>query len=606
MHKKVQYLLWALVAQVSLTATAVAGEWSFDDVERVVAMADIHGAYEPMVAGLQQAGVIDDRLSWSAANAHLVIVGDILDRGPRSRDAMDLLMRLENEAAAAGGKVHVLIGNHEAMNLIGDLRYVSVAEYAAFADDESVEERGRWFEAYTEKRSNGDESPEALRTVFRQKYPAGYFAHRRAFSTSGKYGEWLASKPVVVVINGTAFVHGGLSPMIAETGLDGMNGRLRGEMFEYVRQLEVLFGAGALLPTDNFFDHPELLSAFLPQLDTEQHVLDAMKAVKTLNESNLHSMQGPLWYRGNIICSELIEEDKLVATLEAIGATRVVVGHTPTPGRSVLERVDGRIIQIDTGMLSNYYGGKASVLIMEGDKVAVVTEQDGTPTVPLPHPREVGVRPGGTLSAEAIERLLSSGDVVSEVKDEQGRKIVTISDGKRTIEAFFARRSGRDFYPEAAAYRLDRLLELDMVPVAVRREVGGVDGTLQFRPKNWIDETERSSDGRGGGAWCPLGEQWNAMFVFDVLLRNPGRNGSNLLYNLDMWQVMLIDHSQAFVAKKGLPPNLKSVPFVVSQTWKDALAALTDDVLQEQLGDVLDKKRMRSLSVRRDELIERP
>ena len=605
MHKQVHFLVWVLVAQLSLTA-AEAGEWSFSDVDRIVAMADIHGAYEPLVAGLRQAGVLDDQLSWSAARTHLVIVGDILDRGPRSRDAMDLLMRLESEAAAAGGKVHVLIGNHEAMNLIGDMRYVSAAEYAAFADDESTEERERWFEVYTKKRSNGDESPEALRTIFSQKYPAGYFAHRRAFSTSGKYGEWLLSKPVLVVINGTAFVHGGLSPMIAEIGLDGTNGRLRDEMSEYVRQLEVLFDAGVLLPTDNFHDHPELLNAHLPALDTGQDVLDAMKVVKTLNTSNLHSLQGPLWYRGNVVCSELIEEDKLVATLEAIGATRVVIGHTPTPGRSVLERIDGRIIEIDTGMLNNYYGGKASVLVVEGDRVAVITEQDATPTAPLQHPREVGVRPGGSLSAQAIERLLANGEVVSESEDEQGRKLVTISDGKRTIEAYFAKRGGRDFYPEAAAYRLDLLLELDMVPVAVRREVDGVDGTLQFRPKNWIDEMERSRDGRGGGAWCSLDEQWNAMFVFDVLMRNPGRNGSNLLYNLDMWQLMLIDHGRAFIAKKGMPSRLESVPFVVGQAWKDALAALTDDVLQEQLGDVLDKKRLRALAERRDELIARP
>jgi len=519
---------------------------------------------------------------------------------------MDLLMRIEDEAATAGGKVHVLIGNHEAMNLVGDLRYVSAAEYAAFADDEAPEERQRWFEAFTEKRSNGDESDEALRTIFKQKYPAGYFAHRRAFSTGGTYGEWLLSKPVVVVINGTAFVHGGLSPMVAETGLDGTNERLRGEMVEYVRQLEVLYGASVLLPTDNFHDHKELLNAYMPSLDTGTNVLDAMKAVKSLYDSNLYSLKGPLWYRGNVVCSELIEEDKLAETLEAIGAKRVVIGHTPTPGRSVLERIGGQIIQIDTGMLKNYYGGKASVLTIENDTVSVTTEKVNTPVPPLPHPREVGARPGGAISAQTIERLLSSGEVVATNEDEQGREIVTISDGKRTIEAFFAQRRSRGFYPEAAAYRLDLLLGLDMVPVAVRREVNGDDGTLQFRPKNWIDETERSRDGRGGGAWCPLDEQWNAMFVFDTLLRNPGRNGSNLLYNLDMWQLMLIDHSRAFVAKKGMPSRLESVPFVVGQAWKDALASLTDDVLQEQLGDVLDKKRLRSLVVRRDELIERP
>jgi hypothetical protein len=96
------------------------------------------------------------------------------------------------------------------------------------------------------------------------------------------------------------------------------------------------------------------------------------------------------------------------------------------------------------------------------------------------------------------------------------------------------------------------------------------------------------------------------MFVFDVLTYNAGRNGANVIYNLDMWQLMLIDHGKAFVARKGMPSRLETVPFVVGQGWKSALSSLTDDVLQEQLGDVLDKKRLRLLAVRRDELLEHP
>lgn len=598
--------MFAMIVHIAFAVTATANQWQFDGVERVVAIADIHGAYEPMVAGLRQAGVLDDALAWSGANAHLVVVGDILDRGPESRNAMDLLMRLEGEAAAAGGKVHVLIGNHEAMNLVGDMRYVSTAEYAAFADEELAEERERWFAAYSENRASGDQSIEALRTVFNQKFPAGYFAHRRAFSSNGKYGKWLLSKPVIVVINGTAFVHGGLSPMIAEIGLEGVNGRLRGEMLEYVRQLEVLYEAGALFPMDNFNDHLALLNAFMPPLDTQTDVLEAIKAVKKLNLSKLHALEGPLWYRGNVICSELVESDKLAATLQAIEAKRVVIGHTPTPGRSVLERLDGRVIEIDTGMLNNYYGGKASVLIIDDEQVAVVTEKDSQPLAPVTHPREVGVRPAGTLSAADIERLLATGEVVASREDELGRKIVTVSEGGRTIDAFFAKRARRGLYPEVAAYRLDLLLNLEMVPVAVKREIDGAQGSLQFRPKDWIDELERSREGRGGSAWCPLDEQWNAVFVFDTLTYNRGRSGRNVLYNLSMWQVMLIEHGQAFVAKHGRPKRLETVPFVVGQGWKDALSSLTDDVLFEQLGDVLDKRRLRALSARRDELLENP
>ena len=145
-----------------------------------------------MVETLQSAAIIDDSLSWLGGSAHLVIVGDIMDRGPDSREALELLIRLEIEAASAGGKVHALIGNHEAMNLIGDLRYVSPAEYAAFADDEMAEERERWFAANESLRSHENEDVDVRRAVFDRRFPVGYFAHRRAFSPDGKYGDWLA------------------------------------------------------------------------------------------------------------------------------------------------------------------------------------------------------------------------------------------------------------------------------------------------------------------------------------------------------------------------------------------------------------------------------
>jgi len=599
-------LKWAVVfvATAMVALPARADQWQFDDVSRIVAIADIHGAYGPMVEALRSADVIDEDLAWSGKDGHLVIVGDILDRGPESRKAMDLLMRLEIEAAAAAGKVHVLIGNHEAMNLIGDLRYVASAEYAAFADEELVEERERWFAEYAQTRASADLSPAALRPVFDQKYPVGFFAHRRAFGSQGKYGKWLLSKPAVVVVNQTAFVHGGLSPMIEQIGLEGVNGGLLGEMAEYVRHLESLHAMRVLLPTDGFHDHPAILSGFNPPLDANPELLKSIDAIGALNDSDLHSLQGPLWYRGNVVCSELIEVDKLVGSLQAIDANRVVIGHTPTPGRRVLERLDGKIIEIDTGMLNNYYGGSANALIIDREGVSVINQNDEEVRVPAPHPRQVGARPGGSLTFEEIETLLASGVVVLRSSDESDRDIVTVSDGTNTIESVFAERAARNFYPNVAAYRLDKLLNLEMVPVTVRREIDGVDGSLRFNPKNWIDEFKRQEESSGGSAWCPLPEQWNAMFVFDALTYNENRNGKNILYSLDFWQLMLVEHGDAFSGRKGVPARLKAVPYEVGQGWKDTLSSFTEDELQQGLGDVLGKKRVSALFARGRALAE--
>ena len=604
MHEQVRNMMLTLVAILVCATPATADQWRFENIERVVAITDIHGAFDPMVAVLQQAEVIDNALAWSGTETHLVVVGDIVDRGPESRKAMDLLMRLEGEAAAAGGKVHVLIGNHEVMNLVGDLRYVSKAEYAVFSEDELAAERERGFVAFAEKRIAGEDNPASVRAIFNQKHPEGFFAHRRAFSSDGKYGKWLLSKPIVIVVNETAFVHGGLSPMISGIGLEGVNGKLRGEMVEYVRQLDVVFEAGALLPSDGFHDHPELLGRYMPPLDTPADVLKAIAVVKELNASNLHSLEGPLWYRGNVVCSELVESDKLAGVLQAIDATRVVIGHTPTPGRRVLERLDGLIIEIDTGMLNNYYGGSANALIIDPNRVSVVNQHSDEVVEPVPHPRNVGSRPDGSLANDEIEDLLASGNVVSRGKDANGRDVVTVSDGARTIQSIFAKRSARGFYPEVAAYRLDKLLELEMVPAAARRELDGVHGSLQFKPVNSINETQRRQEGSGGSAWCPLDEQWNAMFVFDVLTYNDNRNGTNILYDLDFWQLMLVDHGKAFSTRTGVQKRLQGVPYEVGQGWKDALTSISHEELQQQLGDVLDQKRLRALIERGDELAE--
>ena len=595
MHKLLVNTLLLLVALLPVQDSRA--EWQFDGVSRIVALADVHGAYDAMVDALGAAAVVDDNLAWSAGDTHLVIVGDLLDRGPDSRAAMDLLMRLEVEAEASGGKVHVLIGNHEAMNLVGDLRYVSAAEYEAFAGEELVADRERWFNVFAEKRSSTGQTPEGLATVFRQKYPLGFFAHRRAFASDGKYGDWLLDKPAVVVINRTAFVHGGLSPMIAEIGLQGVNGQLVGEMSEYVRLLDVVYRVGALLPTDNFHDHPALLSKFMPPLEISADVLKSIDTVKKLNDSDLHSLDGPLWYRGNVVCSELIEYDKLTTTLEAIGADRVVVGHTPTPGRTVLSRLDGKLIEIDTGMLNNYYGGSANALVIDESGLSVVNQDGVTVVEPKPHPRSVGMRPQGRLSYAQLETLLTNGDVVARRTDELGRDIVSVSDGVATVEAVFEKRRSRGVYPEVAAYRLDRLINLEMVPVAVVRELDGKDGSLQFLPKNWIDEAQRQQEGSGASAWCALPEQWNAMLVWDLLTYNEGRAANNLLYNMDFWQVMLVGHSQAFTTRKA-------AQYEVGQGWRNALSGLSEEVLTEALGDVLDDKRIRALADRAADLAE--
>jgi len=597
-----KYIRRLILLAVLLPLAAAAGRWQFDDVARVVAISDVHGAYSAMLATLSNAGILDAELRWSGGKSHLVIVGDILDRGAGSREAMDLLMRLEGEAAAAGGQVHVLIGNHEAMNLVGDLRYTSKEEFAAFASEETQDEREHWLAAYAARQTGGEVTDE-LRAKFDDRFPAGFFAHRRAFAADGTYGAWLLSKPIIIVINGTAFVHGGLSPMIADIGLEGVNETLHGELARYVRDLQPLYAAGILLPTDNFYSHPKILHSFMPAPNTDAVLLGAVAEVQTLAESDVHAPNGPLWYRGNVACTRVVEEDRLESALKAIAAERVVIGHTPTIERRVLQRFGGEVIEIDTGMLNERYGGSGNALIIEGERLSVINQASTEAVVPQPQPRQVGNRPGGFLSVEATESLLAGGEISNQREDATGRSIVTVSDGTRSLDAVFTKRSGRDNYPDLAAYRLDRLLELNMVPVTVMRKIGRDEGSLQFLPPKLMDEQQRAEAGRGADAMCPLPVQWSAMYVFDTLIFNEGRTPDRMGYGTDDWQLVLLGHDRAFGTSKGRPRHLKDVDLGIGAGWRVALGKLTDEVIERDFADVLDKRRRDALATRRDALL---
>ena len=578
---------------------AAAQSWRVENADRVVAIADVHGAYEAMVATLKNVGILDDELAWSGGTAHLVIVGDILDRGPRSRDAMDLLMRIEDEAQAAGGYVHVLIGNHETMNMVGDMRYVSKGEYAAFADEETEEQRKRWFKAYL-RRQPMPRDDNVLEEKFDAAFPAGYFALREAFSADGQYGKWLLSKPVIAVINGTAFVHGGLSPLVTEYGLDGVNTQLQAELVEYVEALGVLIEAEVILPTDRIYDYVDIVTKYMPRLDDQPELLAALDSIQRLDRASLVSTDGPLWYRANVGCGGVIEKHRLDQSLAAIGATRVVIGHTPTPTRRVLQRFDGRVVEIDTGMLSTYYKGTGNALVLFGDQVAVHNQTGAAPYEPIPHPRSVGARPHN-MGPEELASLLQNGEVVAKQTEEVTRRtVVQVNDGDHVVSAIFTRRKGRGFFPDAAAYQLDRLLELDMVPVTVVREVDGREGTLQFYPAKRTNEAVRRENGRGSGAMCPLPDQWEALYVFDALIYNEGRTEQRMLYDTRTWGLILVEHERAFKASNGRPAHLDNASIPVSDGWRAALESLTDEVLTARLGDVLDKTRLRSRGDRRE------
>jgi hypothetical protein len=154
---------------------------SFGGVTRIMAISDIHGEFDALADFLKAAGVVDDALHWSWGDGHLVVDGDTFDRGDQVTECLWLFYRLEQEARSVGGRVHVLLGNHETMVLRRDLRYVN-SKYL-----DGIVRRSRIY-------------------------------YDELYGPDMELGRWLRTRNTVVKVNDVLFVHGGMPPELVAEG----------------------------------------------------------------------------------------------------------------------------------------------------------------------------------------------------------------------------------------------------------------------------------------------------------------------------------------------------------------------------------------------------
>ena len=342
-------VVWACSTGVSRAQSAVApaparpaaasASCDVTTTERIVAVGDVHGAFDKFVTILREAGLIDSRRRWTGGRAILVQTGDTTDRGPDSRKVIDLLRKLTDEAAKAGGRVHALLGNHEAMRVLGVHRDVGPGEFAAFRTPESVDLRNRYFELLVEdnakraKAAGTEFDVAAFRKEFFDATPLGAVEMQLAFGPKGEYGRWLRERDAMVKINGIVFMHGGPSMTVATMGCAAVNAQVRTE-------LATLTLAGPL------------------------------------DKSLIMGPDGPLWYRGLVDGTPGVGEPEVDAILKALDARALVLGHTVPDGFRIKPTFGGRVVQIDTGMLDGEFfpGGVPSALEIQGGKWTVIYE----------------------------------------------------------------------------------------------------------------------------------------------------------------------------------------------------------------------------------------
>ncbi len=156
----------------------------YPNIERIFAVSDIEGNFNALVSLLQENGIIDKNFNWAFSDGHLVVNGDLVDRGEFVTPILWLIYKLEQEAQAQNGMVHVILGNHENMDIKGRTDYAQNKYIAA-----------------AQRICHNEDPSESLKFLF---------------SKDSELGAWLRTKNSIEKIGNIIFVHAGLSPELIE------------------------------------------------------------------------------------------------------------------------------------------------------------------------------------------------------------------------------------------------------------------------------------------------------------------------------------------------------------------------------------------------------
>ncbi|MFD0738767.1 metallophosphoesterase [Lysobacter koreensis] len=263
--------------EVALRAPAVPPPDVVAQPASLLLLSDLDGDFDAWTGLLRAQGVIDDRLHWRFGAGHVAIAGDFMDEGPNILPLLWLLYRLQGEAEQAGGRVHLVLGNHELLLLAGRFRDAPQRLFAS---------RDAFFD--------GDS--------------------RRMFAVDTVLGQWLRAQPVALKLGDTLLVHGGVSEVFLDAGLD-------------------LATANQLARAELDVDRSRVSAAAAPVL----------------------GRQGLPWYRGMAVPHDRGRslEDAPCAHLDEVlrryRVRRVAIGHTQAP-RVMLEQ-QGRLLRLDVDHL---------------------------------------------------------------------------------------------------------------------------------------------------------------------------------------------------------------------------------------------------------------
>jgi hypothetical protein len=542
---------------------------------KTIVFGTVNGRFDELKLQLERIGVIDQRGSWRAGKARLVSLGNLFAKqsinSKVNQPILEFAKKLQIEAEDAGGHFHLVLGKNEVYIMVEGL-YTS----RTLADNQ-LSELGNW--------------------LFQQS-----FVH--------KQGQEL-------------FTHLGLSKISDLADLVLFNQQMKESIIDYADNWASYYRL-------NRANQQQQTEPLLPEIlsinDTVKTIAD-----KSLKQASYLALKqtSPVNFDGSQFCHPYFEKDRLDEKLKQTQSKRVWL-TTEDKSINIRSRFSGRV-----QILPNFDGlaqnAETEVDSSSANKQPIVfasIASDGSTNyfdsvtgeilVPqIPQFREWN-RPYG-MSDEEIELFLKSATIIESSTTKEGKtkplKLKLEKNGKQLKAVFkYVNKSGKTvrkrFYGggdryqhEMAAYRLDRMLGIGLVPVTVEREIDGVKGSVQLWVENMasalqLNEREILYEGT-----CDVTAQADLMNAFDYLIHNSDRNQTNIVFTKHDWQIWFIDHTRSFGTVLSKPVFQQGVELKPPLEFLKAVKSLSKGQLRK-LKPWLNKEQMAALWERRKRLLK--
>jgi hypothetical protein len=297
--------------------------------KKLIAISDIEGNFNGFYSFLVKNKVMDKSYRWTFGKGHLVLNGDFVDRGEHVTAVLWLIYHLEQQAALSGGKVHYILGNHEILNMYGNISY---AQYKYRHAAKQISKEANWDRA--------------------NKFMYG----KKSF-----IGRWLRSKNVMEKIGDYIFVHAGLNSILVEEGIT------QTQINDIAKQY---YGRN---PDADSLDR----KAYLILKSNHSPYWD-----RTLSMNIFYKIQ--YFYRAPFkpIPSAQSQQD-LEKVLKHYKASSIIVGHSIVS--DIKSDYEGRVIKIDLKHGQEKFSGNTKGLLIEEGKLYILNDlNDPSSETPLP------------------------------------------------------------------------------------------------------------------------------------------------------------------------------------------------------------------------------